>query len=112
MATILSPNFDAYLGIGDYQRLSSVLSNVALNFTHGQGLSTMYSVPQLATNNIYFAMPAGLSAHVIFDVVGYQVVSDATPVQCTTQSFVARWSIGSGASRHGDVAYLQLPATR
>ncbi len=98
VATILNPNFDAYLGIGDINSLSSVLSNVALNFTSGQGLSTMYIVPQLATNNIYFAMPAGLSAHVIFDVVGYQVVSDATALQCTTQSStpVAIAAAGSG----------------
>ena len=46
VATILNPNFDAYLGIGDINSLSSVLSNVALNFTSGQGLSTMYIVPQ------------------------------------------------------------------
>ena len=97
VATILGPNFDAYLGIGDINSLSSVLSNVALNFTSGQGLSTMYIVPQLATNNIYFAMPTGLSAQVIFDVVGYQVVSDATALQCTTQAS-APVAIGSGAS--------------
>jgi hypothetical protein len=97
VATILNPNFDAYLGIGDTNSLSSVLSNVALNFTSGQGLSTMYIVPQVAGNNIYFAMPAGLSAQVIFDVVGYHAASDATALQCTTQSS-SPVSIGSGAS--------------
>ena len=86
VATILNPNFDAYLGIGDTPSLSSVLSNVALNYTHGQGLSTMYIVPQVAGNNIYFAMPAGLSAQVIFDVVGYHVQNDATALQCTIQT--------------------------
>ena len=100
VATILNPNFDAYLGMGDTPSLSSVLSNVALNFTSGQGLSTMYIVPQLVANNIYFAMPAGLSAQVIFDVVGYQVVSDATALQCTTQSSapVAIGVAGSGTA--------------
>ena len=86
VATILNPNFDAYLGIGDTNSLSSVLSNVALNFTSGQGLSTMYLVPQIAGNSIYFAMPAGLSAQVIFDVVGYHVVADATALECTSQA--------------------------
>ena len=85
------------MGIGDTNSLSSVLSNIALNFTSGQGLSTMYIAPQIATNNIYFAMPTGLSAHVIFDVVGYHALSDATALQCTTQAS-APVSIGSGAS--------------
>ena len=84
--TILNPNFDAYLGVSDSPVLSTVLSNVALNYTHGQGLSTMYIVPQIASNSIYFAMPAGLSAQLIYDVVGYYVVSDATALQCTTQA--------------------------
>ena len=69
--TILNPNFDAYLGVSDQNNLTTVLSNVALNYTHGQGLSTFYGAPQFNSNNIYFAMPAGLSAQVIFDVVGY-----------------------------------------
>ncbi len=97
VATILNPNFDAYLGISDVNNLSAVLSNVALNYTHGQGLSTMYIVPQLTSNTIYFALPAGLSAQLIFDVVGYLVISDATALQCTTQSSSAV-SIGTGAS--------------
>jgi hypothetical protein len=84
--TILNPNFDAFLGVSDINSLSTTLSTVALNYTHGQGLSTMYIVPQIATNIIYFALPAGLSAHIIFDVVGYFVVSDATALQCTTQA--------------------------
>jgi hypothetical protein len=86
VATILNPNFDAYLGVSDVSTLSTVLSNVALNYTHGQGLSTMYIVPQIASNSIYFAMPTGLSAQLIYDVVGYYVVSDATALQCTTQA--------------------------
>ncbi len=97
VATILSPNFDAYLGISDTNSLSTALSNVALNFTSGQGLSTVYIVPQIATNNIYFAMPAGLSAHVIFDVVGYQILAEATALQCTTQTS-APVAIGNGTS--------------
>jgi len=83
--TILNPNFSAYLGVSDSSSLSTVLSNVALNYTGGQGLSTMYIVPQLAAgNNIYFAMPAGLSANIIFDVVGYFSRSQATALDCTT----------------------------
>jgi hypothetical protein len=85
VVTILNPNFDAYLGISDVSSLGNVLSNVALNYTHGQGLSTMYFVPQVASNSIYFAMPAGLTAQLIFDVVGYHVVADATAIQCTSQ---------------------------
>jgi hypothetical protein len=69
--TILSPNFDAFLGVSDNSNLSAVLSNVALNYTHGQGLSTVYTVPQGLSNTVYFALPAGLSAQLIFDVVGY-----------------------------------------
>ncbi|MEO8740903.1 MAG: S8 family peptidase [Casimicrobiaceae bacterium] len=97
VATILNPNFDAYLGIGDTNSLSSVLSNVALNFTSGQGLSTQYMVPQIASSNIYFAMPAGLSGQVIFDVVGYHVIADATALQCTSQAS-APVSIGGSSS--------------
>jgi hypothetical protein len=84
--TILNPNFDAFLGVGDINSLPTTLSTVALNYTHGQGLSTMYIVPQLSSNIIYFAMPTALSAHLIFDVVGYFVVSDATALQCAPQS--------------------------
>ena len=97
VATILNPNFDAYLGISDVNNLSTVLSNVALNYTATQGLSTMYIVPQIASNSIYFALPTGLSAQLIYDVVGYYVASDATALQCTTQSS-APVSIGSGLS--------------
>ena len=84
--TILNPNFDAYLGVGDNNSLTGTLNNVALNFTHGQGLSTMYIVPQRLTSNIYFAMPVGLSAQIIFDVVGYFAISDATALSCNTLS--------------------------
>ena len=84
--TILNPNFDSLLGVSDINNLTTVLSNVALNYTHGQGLSTMYIVPQISTNIIYFALPTGLSAQLIFDVVGYYVLSDATALQCTPQS--------------------------
>jgi len=97
--TILNPNFDAFLGVSDVNNLSMVLSNVALNFSHGQGLSTMYIVQQtqIGPNNIYFALPAGLSAQLIFDVVGYYVVSDATALQCTTQAS-APVVIGAGST--------------
>ncbi len=100
--TILSPNFDAFLGVSDANSLSTTLSTVALNYTHGQGLSTMYIVPQLSSNIIYFAMPTGLSAQLIFDVVGYFVQSDATALQCTTQASapvaVATASAGTATS--------------
>ncbi len=42
-------------------------------------------------------MPAGLSAQLIYDVVGYYATADATALQCTTQSS-SPVSIGSGAS--------------
>ena len=80
--TILNPNFDAYLGVGDKNTLAATLSTVALNYTHGQGLSTQYIVPQGIINTIYFAMPAQLSANIIFDVVGYFAVSQATKLEC------------------------------
>jgi len=81
--TILNPNFDAYLGVSD--SIGTVQSSVALNFTHGQGLSTLYIVPQVNSHTIYFAMPSGLSAQLVFDVVGYFALSDATALQCNTQ---------------------------
>ena len=84
--TILNPNYDAFLGVSDINDLTTTLSTIALNYTKGQGLSTMYLVPQASSNNIYFAMPAQLSADLLFDVVGYSVIPDATPLQCTTQS--------------------------
>jgi hypothetical protein len=95
--TILNPNFDAFLGVSDVNSLTTTLSTVALNYTHGQGLATMYIVPQIASNNIYFAMPAGLSAQLIFDVVGYFALSDATALQCTTVSS-SPVPIGTGTS--------------
>jgi hypothetical protein len=77
------PNFDAYLSVSDSNNLATVLSKVALNFTRLQGISTMYIVPQtVGGNQIYFAMPAGLSANVIFDVVGFFSVSEATALNC------------------------------
>jgi hypothetical protein len=84
--TVLNPNFDAFIGVSDVNSFTTTLSTVALNYAHGQGLSTMYFVPQIGSNNIYFALPAGLSAQIIFDVVGYYVLSDATALQCTTQT--------------------------
>jgi len=84
--TILNPNFDAFLGISDSASLSVVLSSVALNYTRGQGLSTLYIVPQGLGNTIYFAMPAGLTANVIFDVVGYFATSQATALECQVAS--------------------------
>ena len=82
--TILNPNFDAYLGVSDSSNLATVLSKVALNYTRGQGLSTLYIVPQTSGNTIFFAMPTGLSAHLIFDVVGYFATSQATALECVT----------------------------
>ena len=87
--TILNPNFDAYFGVGDNNTLAATLSTVALNYTHGQGLSTQYIVPQGIANTIYFAMPAGSSANIIFDVVGYFAVSEATKLECQDFSIVA-----------------------
>ena len=95
--TILNPNFDAFLGVSDINSLTTTLATVALNYTHGQSLSTMYIVPQIASNNIYFAMPASLSAQLIFDVVGYFVLSDATALQCATVSS-SPVTIGMGTS--------------
>jgi len=82
--TVLNPNFDAFLGVGDNNSLATTLSTVALNFTGGQGLSTQYIVPQGGANTVYFAMPAQLSAHIVFDVVGYFAVSQATALDCKT----------------------------
>jgi hypothetical protein len=81
--TVLNPTFDAFLGVSE-GNLATTLSTVAVNFTHGQGLSTLYIVPQLSANSIHFAMPAGLSANVIFDVVGFFHRSDATALDCTS----------------------------
>ncbi len=108
--TILNPNFDAFFGVGDVNDLSTTLSTVALNYTHGQGLSTLYIVPQVAGNVIYFALPAGLSANLIFDVVGYHILSDATSLQCTTQTFApsligASGGTGSAMSTACDASY-------
>lgn len=101
--TILNPNFDAYLGVSDVNNLSTVLSNVALNYTHGQGLSTQYIVPQTSSaQTIYFAMPMSLSANIIFDVVGYFATSEATALDCTTVTSaaypLAANAFGSGAA--------------
>jgi len=103
--TILDPNFDAFLGVGDKNTLAATLSTVALNYTHGQGLSTLYIVPQTVSGNIiYFAMPAGLSANVIFDVVGYFAVSQATKLDCQYPL-----AVGSGPVANGGDILLQLP---
>ncbi len=80
------PNFDAFLGVSDINNLNTTLSHVALNFTHGQGISTLYIVPQIPGNTIYFAMPAGLSANIIFDVVGYFAINLATALECSNQT--------------------------
>jgi len=82
VVTVLNPNFDAYLGIADTGVLSETLGTVAVNFTHGQGISSTYIVGQGYTNAIYFAMPTGLSANIIFDAVGYFSISPATPLSC------------------------------
>ena len=50
------------------------------------------------SNNLNFAMPAGLSAQLIFDVVGYFVASDATALECTTQSSAATMVAISGGT--------------
>ena len=90
--TILNPNFDAFLGVSDNSNLSSVLSNVALDYTHGQGLSTVYTVPQGLGNTVYFALPTGLSAQLIFDVIGYYKVG---------VSRASAWAAAGSPSRRG-----------
>ena len=102
--TILNPNFDAFLGVGDNATLAATLSTVALNYTHGQGLSTQYIVPQGLTNKIYFAMPDQLSANIIFDVVGYFAVSQATNLDCLYPSVS-----GSGTVPAGGTVIVSLP---
>ena len=47
-----------------------------VEFHHGQGLSTMYIVPQIATQQHLLRHARRLSAHLIFDVVGYHVVAE------------------------------------
>src|SRR5450432_1208167 len=102
--TILNPNFDAFLGVGDTNTLAATLSTVALNYTHGQGLSTLYIVPQIASGStIYFAMPAQLSANIIFDVVGYFAVSQATKLECVYPT-----SPGSGTVPNGGEAIVSV----
>jgi streptogramin lyase len=96
--TILNPNFDAFLGVGDVNDLNTTLSTVALNYTAEQGLSTMYIVPQSTSNTIYFALPTDLSANLVFDVVGYFVTSDATALQCTTQASAPSTISASGGT--------------
>jgi hypothetical protein len=102
--TILNPNFDAFLGVGDKSTLAETLSTVALNYTHGQGLSTQYIVPQGVVNTIYFAMPAQLSANIIFDVVGYFAVSQATKLDCTPSE-----AFGTGSAPNGSVVVVEAP---
>lgn len=113
--TILNPNFDAYLGVSDSSTLATVLSSVALNYTHGQGLSTMYILPQKLSNTVYFALPAGLSAHLIFDVVGYFARSDATAMDCvwTAQSTVnlAAGTASAVSSSACDAGYAMTGGT-
>jgi len=123
--TILNPNFDAYLGVSDQNNLATVLSNVALNYTHGQGLSTFYGAPQFNSNNIYFAMPAGLSAQLIFDVVGYFRVETmacqrlgsgrfaipalsggATTVTCPVGSVAISAAAGTATSDSGGTTFI------
>ncbi len=85
--------------MGDIATLASTLSTVALNYTHGQGLSTLYIVPQTVSGNIiYFAMPARLSANVIFDVVGYFAVSQVTKLECVYPSIAGVGPVASGAA--------------
>ena len=96
--TILNPNYDAYLGVSDINDLTTTLSTVALNYTKGQGLSTMYLVPQASSNSIYFALPVQVTADLLFDIVGYSVIPDATALQCTTQSSGASTIAGSGGT--------------
>jgi hypothetical protein len=95
---ILNPNFDAFLGMGDVNDLNTTLSTVALNYTTGQGLSTLYLVPQTTSNTIYFALPIDLSADLVFDVVGYFVTSDATALQCTSQASASSTIGASGGT--------------
>src|SRR5205823_1666955 len=57
-------------------------------------------------NIIYFAMPAQLVAHLIFDVLGYYTRSDATALDCvtstpTTLAFSGNGSLDSGSCPAG-----------
>ena len=80
------PNFSAYLGINDISSVATVLGNVAVNFTQFRGISTTYIARAFANDNLYLAMPASVQANVTIDVVGYFIVSEATPLSCVTQS--------------------------
>lgn len=109
--TILNPNFDAYLGVSDQNNLTTVLSNVALNYTHGQGLSTVYAAPQLASNTIYFAMPAGLSAQLIFDVVGYYRLETMACQRIGTGRFAIPAMAAGGTSFSCPAGFVSISAT-
>ena len=54
-------------------------------------------------------MPTQLVAHLVFDVVGYYVLSDATALQCTTQSsapaIINPGGTGSATSQACGVGY-------
>ena len=107
--TILNPNFDSFLGVGDKGTLAETLSTVALNYTHGQGLSTQYIVPQGIINTIYFAMPAQLTANIIFDVVGYFATSSATPLTCNTYQSVGAGSFNVAAGGGFGLSFPACP---
>jgi len=107
--TVLNPNYDSYLAISDSGGdVDLILQTVAVNFSHGQGTSSTYIVPQAEENNIHFAMPAGVSADVIFDVVGFftfythaalecvDVASTATTITANSQATVASPSCSAG----------------
>ena len=107
--TILNPSHDAYLGISDEGgNVDNILSTVAVNFNRGQGTSSMYIVPQEQENNIHFALPAGVTADVIFDVVGFftfrlpfaldciDVVSTPATIPANSQATIGSPSCNAG----------------
>lgn len=89
------PTFDSFLGISDSAVLATVLGTVAVNFTHQQGISTMYIARANSSDNMYLAMPAGLSANVLVDVVGYYINSEVTALDCTTVTGVTNVADGT-----------------
>jgi hypothetical protein len=83
---------------GRCERLEYDPVNRRLNYTANQGLSKLHLVPQTTSNVIYFSLPTALAANLIFDVVGYFAVSDATALQCTIQASAAPTIGASGGT--------------
>lgn len=79
--TVVAPSADAFLAAGDSPAFATLTQSAMMNFRAGVNLANTAIVPMSAgppPGLFFLALPAGVSAHVVADAVGYFIQPTAS----------------------------------